>query len=1592
MRVQGLVEEAARHLKSLERMRGVLVGIRDEQGVLRTYLYSKVQRGDVLDSELVKLLLGTNGPESFWHIDAKLWMERALHAQQVLKLDAGRLGKWSYQLACIEKWPDLEKVIQSGEGALKAWRGQDMSTRYEEMVFLYNKLNQCYQAAHIPGGEHVLPFLLYVFEAVEEEDRGALKDAVVEAQALITSGVLTEERLVNAIEALAGYCHLGSVGVSSEAYQVGAVVESRAQLLALSQLGLTWQNLEVMKSIGGSEEVRRWSYLSIWRVAAVLGVEDAWRLIHYALEPLRVELSEHASLEEVGERFLAGCRALDMDAEWTSVWSWGDGGDVRGKRLVYQLASVLRGELSRWKDELGSGAELNVPSCGAFWRLVSEQGDVDALGCELIGAIMWEEVRRLWSEQDDELVRARCEASASLVVGVQGIRVSGLSSLGARAVEVTRQIVNKVGVKRVNTFWPQIKRVVLTMYWGDLSTLLMGEHLTSDELGVIFEHKFLRENVKMIPHGAKQRRRVLDSITTLDRAGVLDRLDLENGWLIRLCGNANVEQDYQIIVVIKSLSDKLGTDGLSEYLSILYDTTGVESSMVGRAFARWMNDTGVMQSARIDNAVKMLGGGDDVKLLVSRYFYHQELLGESVGLSKNILKVVGSREGSIAGQIKVLEAKLEGSLLKLEQEDRLRRRLAKLRQGESKGAWEGRLRRGRNLLESSLAGVMERSLAHVMDEAWLAVLEGITGRRYDRSILSKELRLLLLVSQGEDFDSRLFSLFLSVALGQRELLDIPENSAWVTQSRLSKDVLAYWLGGFHDRVPFGDGELEVYTESNLLMAAHMGTLFGTCLSLDHGDYAMSALRHNLEVNKHVVFVKDGEGKVIARKLIAIEKERGTLIGYPLYVTDCPWDSSELTPLIEHVIVRFAHRCGLVMGDSGEPKYLLSVDRENGSFYLDGVESWGEAVGSVEFPVSDDPCWPARLDAQMEWAYWVASEQRDWGLLRALAWRRRDPWSRYALVQLCAGGKEQLKGVEPVLKKYGYYEELRGAMLNSPGFSPSERIAWFVDVFSAGRDRWEGISELMVAVALDVRQIRELGVHLSSFIHELDASESLDAYTEYSPPLRLSVVCGELEFGVLLSVLQRMLAHGERVSGSSIYYQREVQSLLPSMLQMLRLSWVRHGAEVNLLSEALLHEKVPHMLEVLLGLAREVRHVKVGQALWTRWLTRKMSFFSKRVQEAMLWALAGQDLEDEQRVQFLDMAKYVFGGHDLATFHAMLQGEATVDVEFRKARRDVVRVIERTRQECREKGMNQIRYPDVFDAFKHMAALEHDELESVFETLAKACWIETIQDHREALSMLARSVPLLEDEMWALETMLTIYHGDREVVQARIERYFGDGKAAHHFYWWVLLKDRADELTDETKYMLARDCALGFRYVPIVRAEEVLFWLSRCNDWKGMTMRCLAEFEKNGSLNGGLAERGADLASLFLRGDERLTWIAHHFLIALARGGKVYELLVFYDFLTLMAASGRDDFDRCAQDMLAVILDRFGAQDSAVFDVFEELCFATHSWEQCLSTSTIRQLLKEVPDCTPDMLWSEFKGKLHERAKTNKRGKELVKLL
>ena len=206
-----------------------------------------------------------------------------------------------------------------------------------------------------------------------------------------------------------------------------------------------------------------------------------------------------------------------------------------------------------------------------------------------------------------------------------------------------------------------------------------------------------------------------------------------------------------------------------------------------------------------------------------------------------------------------------------------------------------------------LASWIEHNLSDLLVEqeqvARLEVLETVTReaiRRHWQTILGPVKADL----ESPDWDNAL-RLWHSVNRNRRLLKQLLQHEArgdrqWVVNRPLNRRFLEEmrrknirmqaWLGPMerHYAVPCGE-RWTVRVELDPLKVLWMGRLFGTCLS--PGDVnAYSTIANAVEVNKCVLYLDDCKGRIIGRKLLAMNS-KGVVFGFRSYGAGGPGGGS-----------------------------------------------------------------------------------------------------------------------------------------------------------------------------------------------------------------------------------------------------------------------------------------------------------------------------------------------------------------------------------------------------------------------------------------------------------------------------------------------------------------------------------------------------------------------------------------------------------------------------------------------------------------------------------------------------------------------------
>jgi hypothetical protein len=113
----------------------------------------------------------------------------------------------------------------------------------------------------------------------------------------------------------------------------------------------------------------------------------------------------------------------------------------------------------------------------------------------------------------------------------------------------------------------------------------------------------------------------------------------------------------------------------------------------------------------------------------------------------------------------------------------------------------------------------------------------------------------------------------------------------------------------------------------------MGNYFDTCLSYGRFN-AHSTVANACELNKRVIYARDGAGRVVGRKLIGVNSD-GKLVGFYSY-TNVGKAANALRAIFRRYAAGFAAACGLELADEGTVPTLFAQ-----AWYDDGVVPWSE---------------------------------------------------------------------------------------------------------------------------------------------------------------------------------------------------------------------------------------------------------------------------------------------------------------------------------------------------------------------------------------------------------------------------------------------------------------------------------------------------------------------------------------------------------------------------------------------------------------------------------------------------------------------------
>ncbi len=250
---------------------------------------------------------------------------------------------------------------------------------------------------------------------------------------------------------------------------------------------------------------------------------------------------------------------------------------------------------------------------------------------------------------------------------------------------------------------------------------------------------------------------------------------------------------------------------------------------------------------------------------------------------------------------------------------------------------------------------LDGSFREILREAWGISVPSMTQAWRDA------VRFWLVVDDNRELLGRLLR-EVAARRGGSPKLAFEKNLDWIAKVRGRLDIDA-WLAPRRAELEVEGARYDVALEEDPLEVLRMGIPFATCLALDNGSNAASTVPNAVDANKRVLYVRTRDGKVVARKLIAITKEL-RIVGYNLYIATRGPAERAIRGAVDQLCRELAADVGAALAGTGEPEKL-----HDGFWYDDGTVPWGEDFDVASY------CRTLGLGAPPKWFEALATEAR-----------------------------------------------------------------------------------------------------------------------------------------------------------------------------------------------------------------------------------------------------------------------------------------------------------------------------------------------------------------------------------------------------------------------------------------------------------------------------------------------------------------------------------------------------------------------------------------------------------------------------------------
>ena len=326
-----------------------------------------------------------------------------------------------------------------------------------------------------------------------------------------------------------------------------------------------------------------------------------------------------------------------------------------------------------------------------------------------------------------------------------------------------------------------------------------------------------------------------------------------------------------------------------------------------------------------------------LQLAVRQYIHSRKIRGESTQMPPGVRDMVSQRS-KLAKELAFIEAKLQAQPTRADLASRARNLRERLQ--DQKKHTRSIVEEAGERLKQVTAEAQLAAAEHLVMACYREHLDMVAGPVPDDLQLDENLVNAILLTVDIKQNKRLLRALLRAYIrGERRWPETQPLNVQFLDSLNARGVnVAAWLGKHPRRFTFKgahEGYVHLSLERDPLHVLQMGNYFDTCLSFG-GINAFSTVANATELNKRVIYARDGKGRVIGRKLIAIN-EQGALVGFRTY-TNLGWKEGgrELSVIFRRYATTFAQACGLQMQAEGNVPHLLTRH-----WYDDGITDWYE---------------------------------------------------------------------------------------------------------------------------------------------------------------------------------------------------------------------------------------------------------------------------------------------------------------------------------------------------------------------------------------------------------------------------------------------------------------------------------------------------------------------------------------------------------------------------------------------------------------------------------------------------------------------------